>query len=409
MTMQSRIAYHEALDIAREAAARPITIERVPLSAAAGRIAAQAIQAPFAVPGFASSAMDGYAMRASELPTTGERSFRIAARILAGDTRTLVLAPGEAAAIMTGAPLPAGADTVVIQEHARCDGEIVWLPAGTSPGANVRDADDDCADGAPVLAAGAVLTPARLGVLAGFGFEHVAVARKPRVAVLATGDELVPAGVARAFGQRYDSNGVLLAALATEAGGEIVARERIGDDPAALEQALLRLSAQADMVLTSGGVSAGVADHLPALFESLGEVLFWKVRMKPGMPVLCARLGGVLAFALPGNPVSAAVTFQMLARPALETMLGRTQPRAARWTARLATPWSKTHARLEFLRVRLRVDEDAVVWALPHERQGSGILSVLADSDALAVLPEGERDYAAGDRVELQPLFPRLD
>lgn len=407
--MHTRIAYHEALDIARKAAARPVATELVPLSMAAGRIAAQAVQAPFAVPGFASSAMDGYAVRGSELPSTGERSFRVAAQVLAGDTRTLVLAAGEAAAIMTGAPLPAGADTVVIQEHARRDGDIVWLPAGSPPGANVRDADDDCAEGAPVLAAGTVLTPARLAVLAGFGFERAAVARKPRVAVLATGDELVAAGVPRAFGQRYDSNGVLLAALAAEAGGEIVARERVGDDPSALEQALGQLSAQADIVLTSGGVSAGVADHLPAVLASLGEVLFWKVRMKPGMPVLCARLGGALTFALPGNPVSAAVTFQTLARPALETMLGRTQPSGLRGMARLAMPWSKKHARLEFLRARLRIDDAGGLWALPHPRQGSGTLSVLADSDVLVLLPEGERDYAEGDRVELQALVPRVD
>jgi molybdopterin molybdotransferase len=234
------------------------------------------------------------------------------------------------------------------------------------------------------------------------GVAQVQVRRKPRVAVIVTGDELVPAGQPLGFGQIHESNGVLISALLREAGAEVVSRACVRDDPDALRAALLAAAADADLILSSGGVSAGEADHLPALLQELGEIHFHKVRIKPGMPILFGALGASLYFGLPGNPVSAAVTFQVFARFALRTMLGESGEMQVR-RARLAEPVHKKHARAELMRCRLSYDAEGMLWAQPHAKQGSGMLRGLVESDALVLLPEDAHELERGAVVTVWP------
>lgn len=400
--MRTRVSYDEAVTMTLADVER-LDGERVALAAACGRIAATDLRAPFDLPGFANSAMDGYAVRGIDLERAADTGLPVATTILAGDTRAYALDAGTAMAIMTGAPMPEGADTVVIQEQARREHGRVWLPADARVGGNVRSADDDCAAGTPILSAGEALMPARLALLAAFGQSRVDVVRRPRVAVLTTGDELVEADRPLGYGQRHDSNGPLLAALLGATGAEVLAVTHCGDDPSALIERLHGLCRpDVDLVLTCGGVSAGEADHLPAAIQSLGEVRFWKIRMKPGMPALHGRIGRTRVFALPGNPVSVGVTFQVLVRPLIDALLGRSGPRRSTMQVRLAAGWGKRHARLEFLRCTLTQDGQGTWLATPVAHQGSGALSMLAFAEALIRLDEGERDYQAGDLVEAQ-------
>lgn len=393
--MAEQVSYDHAL--ARSLAlAQVLPAQEVPLAEGLGRIAAATVRAPFALPGFANSAMDGYAVRIADLSVDGPTRLPVRDQILAGDVRPRTLPAASAMAIMTGATMPEGADTVVI--HERCqvaDGEVL-VPAGVKAGANVRPADDDCAAGHTLIRQGQVLDAGHLSLLAAFGRRSVAVRTRPRVAVLVTGDELVPPGQPLQTGQRHDSNGPLLAGLVAEAGADLVALEHCGDDRAMLRQQLLALAGQADMLITSGGVSAGVADLLPGLIAELGTLAYWKVAMKPGMPVLCARIGNAVVFGLPGNPVSAGVTFQVLARPVLAAMLGRDGNGLIEGHACLAEAWHKHHRRLEFLRCRVVIGQDGCLLATPFAHQGSGALSVLAQADGLLVLPEGPMDLEAG-------------
>lgn len=400
--MRTRLSYDEALAVALDDSGR-LQAEAVHLSVACGRVAAANMTAPFALPGFANSAMDGFAVRGVDLAIAARDGLPVSATVLAGDTAQYTLLPGTAMAIMTGAPMPHGADTVVIREQARCEGGRVWLPGDARVGGNVRPADDDCRADEPVLAAGEVLTPARVALLASFGLTTVEVVRQPRVAILTTGDELVAPGCPLGFGQRYDSNGPLLAGLVAAAGARVIFIEHCGDDPAALSDTLRRLSeSDIDLLITCGGVSAGEADHLPGVIAELGEVIFWKLRMKPGMPALYGRIGDAQVFALPGNPVSVGVTFEVLVRPVIDRLLGRPEVGPTPFRARLSCDWNKHHPRLEFVRCTLSPDAAGTWAATPLAHQGSGALSALAAADALIRLDEGPREYRAGDLVQMQ-------
>jgi molybdopterin molybdotransferase len=383
-------------------ASRARPIERISAGIAAGRILAQPLRAPCALPAFANSAMDGYALRAADLPLTGERTLRLIGRQLAGRTPAPQVVPGTCVRITTGAPLPAGADTVVIQERVRLAEDAVIVSAGTAAGANVRAIGEDFAADAGVLAAGRVLDPGALALLASFGVLEIDVHRRPRVAILTTGDELVPATAVPGFGQLRDSNGPMLAALAAASGAEVVAVRHVGDDAQATEQSLRALAAMADVLLTSGGASVGDADLLPRLAQHHGRVHFWKVRIKPGMPVLAAEIESALWFALPGNPVSTAATFLSLVRPALQQLGGRA-PTPALY-AMLAHAIGKSHDRAEFLRGSLHCGADARLVFAAHARQGSAQLSGLAASAALGLVPEVVHELAAGSVIEVLPL-----
>jgi len=385
------------------AATHKLPTDTVPIEVALGRVLAEDVAAPFDVPGFINSAMDGFAMRGADLPTSGEKSLRLVGEIFAGGREAPAVTPETCVRITTGAPLPHGADTVVMKENTRTDGDRVVIAAGTAAAANVRPAGEDFRAGDAALARGMRLTPARLGAIASFGFATVRVTRRPRAVLLTTGDELVAPGQALGYGQIHDSNRYSLGALLEQHGAVLVRHERLRDDPATLRDALRRAGNDADIVVSSGGVSAGEADYLPRLVAEIGQVYFWKVRMKPGMPFLCGRVGSALVCALPGNPVSGIATFLTLVQPALEALQGATTT-APKLRARLKTPVRKQHSRAEFQRAQLECDESGVLWATSLKRQGSGMLRGVAEADALIMLPEAARDYAAGEVLPILPL-----
>jgi molybdopterin molybdotransferase len=388
--------------------ARVLPPERIALISALGRTFAGEATAPFDIPGFTNSAMDGFAVRGSDLPDSGDKEFQLVGEILAGGAPPPKVRADCCVRIMTGAPLPRGADTVVMKENTQSYGDRVIVSSGTPAGANVRPAGEDYRSGEVGVVRGEQLTPARLGVLASFGMAQIDVARRPRVVLLTTGDELVEPGKPLGFGQIHDSNRLSLGGLIEQHGGVLLRHERVRDDPPSLRDALSRAGAEADLIVSSGGVSAGDADFLPGLIGEIGKVHFWKVRIKPGMPFLFGEVGGALAFALPGNPVSGIAIFLTLLKPGLAALAGANgQTTVLR--ARLALPIVKRHARAEFQRARLASDAQAQLWATPQTRQGSGMLRGVAEADALIVLPEGAHVFSAGDVVDVLALpgWPR--
>jgi molybdopterin molybdotransferase len=377
-----------------------VAVDSVPLDRALGRVLALDVAAPHPIPPFANSAMDGYALRGADLPHEGEKRFRMAGVMLAGAGERLCVGEGECVRITTGAPLPDGADTVAIKERVRVDGDAIVVAAGEAAGANVRPAGEDVAAGDTVASAGEILSAAQLGLIASCGRADVRVARRPRVALLVTGEELVPAGMPLGFGQIHDSNRYSLGALLEGLGIVADPVAHVRDDVEALREALRGAAATCDVVISSGGVSAGEADHLPKLLAELGRIEFWKVRMKPGHPFLCGEIGKAIVFGLPGNPVSSLATFLTLVKPALMAMQGANESSRA-WRARLAVPVRKKHERTEYLRARLEAGDDGVLRALPVERQGSAMMAGVAEADALIVMAETAHALAEGDVVDV--------
>jgi len=387
--------------VAAAFAGRRVVDERVDCDAARGRVLAHDLVAPFDVPGFVHSAMDGYAVRAQDLAPAGETRLRCIAVLLAGRAAAVaVLGPGECARITTGAPLPSGADTVVMKENSRTAGEDILVSAATPRGTNVRGATDDYAAGDRALAAGKEISPAAIATAHAFGLDSLMVRSAPRAAIVVTGDELVRPGATRGFGQRYESNGALLRSLVAESGARAVSVEFVGDEPDAISAALARAARGTDLVLTTGGVSAGEADFLPTLVERLGRIAFWKVRMRPGMPVLFGEVFGTPVFALPGNPVSVFATYLALVEPAIDALLGAAARREV-VHARLRHAADKRHDRVEFRRATLAVDASGVLHADLHATLSSGALRSVVESGGLAELPAATLRFDAGDAVRV--------
>lgn len=400
----TRISLDEALAIIGQvSAARRPAAERVPTSRADGRVLAADVVAPVALPGFDNSAMDGFALRHADLHPDAATALRLAGEQFAGRDLGLAPATGQCVRITTGAPMPEGTDTVLIKESAVLDGDTVLVPAGLARGANVRRRAEDVQVGDVVLHAGQVLTPARIGLAASLGIDRLAVSPRPTVAVFASGDELVEPGLPLQPGQVYNSNRDQLMAQLRGLGLEPVAWPTLPDDPARIAAVLDDAVDSFDVVVTCGGVSAGEKDHLPPWLRSRGRIHFWKVRMRPGMPVLFGQAGRALVLGLPGNPVSVLATFTLLGRAVLDGLQGRSEPRT-RWRACLSAPWRKRHERLELLRGQLGQDDRGGLQVLPNPADGSHRLRAASGSDALIVLDEGVRDYAAGDLVEVVPL-----
>jgi molybdopterin molybdotransferase len=388
------------IEAARErvlAEAEPLGSESVPLDDALGRILAEDVSSPGDMPPFDSSAMDGYAVvagPAAELPVVGESR--------AGAPAAVALGPGEAIRISTGAQVPDGADAVVPVERTESRDGRVRTPE-TARGANIRRAGEDVRAGELVLHAGTELSPAELAVLASFGRREAVCGLRPRVAVLATGDELVPPGRPLGPGQIRDSNAVALAALARSAGATVVMNRIVGDDRRATVDALGEALAAADVVCVSGGVSVGPHDHVkPALAELGTEERFWGVRLKPGKPTWFGVAGRTLVFGLPGNPVSAIVTFHLFARPALRVLAGG-DPGDTRAQAVLDAPIARNPRRDQVIRCRLTAAGDG--WHVePTKEQGSHVLTSMVGAGAFALIPAGEGEVAAGARVEIELL-----
>jgi molybdopterin molybdotransferase len=375
---------------------RPLGAEEVAIWAALGRVLAEDITAAGDVPSFANSAMDGFAVRSGP----AGRTLRIVGESRAGAPATAAVGDDEAIRISTGAMLPAGADAVLQIELVSDDSDSVTLNDEVRPGRNVRNPGDDIRAGSRVLRAGASLGPAELGVAVNAGRDAVRVARRPRVAVLATGDELVDPGAALGPGQIHDSNAVTLSALSAAAGAQVHA-VRVPDERAATEQAIADALDAADVVLLSGGVSVGPHDHVkPALQANDVDEVFWRVALRPGKPTWFGvrRSDTTLVFGLPGNPVSAYVTFALFARPALAALQGA-DPAPQLRRARLAVPIERHPDRDEC--VRVRIDADGA--ATPTGPQASHILTSMLGADGLAVIPRGTGELAAGTEIVVHP------
>lgn len=404
MTFPTRIAFDEACTIIdRVAAGHLLPLEHVALARAHGRVLAADLVATIEQPPFDSAAMDGYALRHEDLHGGGETSLQLVGEQFAGRALDLRIEAGQCVRITTGAPLPPGGDTVVMKEDTRVEGDRVRVLAAPEPHRHVRMAGEDVRSGDLLAAAGGILTPARVALAASQGMAGLDVARRPTVAVFTTGDELVEPGLPLEPGRIYNSNRELLMGLLHADGLDPVAWPTLPDDPAQVESALRHAGHAFDVVLTCGAVSAGEKDHLPPLLQAQARVQFWKVRMKPGMPLLLAEggaLGPGLFLCLPGNPVSVLATYLTLGRRLLDGLQGRASPRR-RWKARLATPWHKRHERLEFLRGRLHAMEDGSLRVEPNPADGSHRMRAAADSDALIVLDEGARAYPADAIVEV--------
>jgi molybdopterin molybdotransferase len=397
-----------SLDDARAAVlatASPLLAVEIPLRDALGLNLAEDVVADSPLQRFDNSAMDGYAVRAVDLAAAAPEApvaLALAGESRAGHPADAAIGPGEAIAISTGAMLPRGADAVVrVEDTSRADRRVEFL-VSPSAGANVRRAGEDVAAGATVLRRGDPLGPAALGLLAALGVETVACHRRPTVAVLTSGDELVPPGEPLPPGAIRDSNSTMLAALVAREGADLHSLGAAGDSldatVTALEPAL-----EADVVVVCGGVSVGEHDHVRAAFEQLGvERGFWRVSLRPGGPAFFGKRDGTLVFGLPGNPVSVFVTFTLLAAPGLAALAGGT-PRRRRATATLTAPYEKGTGRTEAVRCGLEL-ADAGWAATPRPRQGSHVLTSLLDADCLAIVPGEARRVEAGERVEVELL-----
>jgi molybdopterin molybdotransferase len=388
----------------------PLDVEKVRLEAGLGRVLAEDVAAGEPVPAFANSAMDGFAVRAADVEhACGERpvSLRVTAESRAGMPTDVTLAAGEAVAISTGAALPRGADTVIRLEDVQREDGYVLLRRGARGGQDVRQAGEDARAGQTVLHAGTRLGAAELGVLGTLGRERANCARRARVAVLVSGDELVAPGQPRGAGAVRDANSFSIPALATLEGAEVCGVARVGDDATGTRSAIAAAARDADVLVISGGVSVGPHDHVrPSLRELGAQEAFWGIALKPGRPTWFGTLDGTAVFGLPGNPVSIMATFLLLVRPAIARMSGviRARRRAsATLGEQLRKPAGRTHA----VRCGLRLTR-AGVEARPTGAQGSHILTSMIGAHALALLPREATVVAAGERVEVEPISPWL-
>jgi molybdopterin molybdotransferase len=383
------------------ARARPTDAETVPLADAVGRVLVEStVSAAVDVPPFANSAMDGYALRASDSP--GE--LEVIGEIAAGASELPEVGEGTAARIMTGAPMPPGADTVVPVEDVEEAASTVRVPVA-EVGRHVRAAAHDTRAGDEVEIAGP-LTPPKVAVLASLGLGEVRVRRRPRVAILSTGDELVGAGEPLGRHQIHDSNGVALAAAVTEAGGEPIILPRARDDAEVIERTLLDGASRADLLVTSAGVSVGRHDHVRTVLTERGTLDFWRIAIQPGKPLAVGELAGVTVIGLPGNPVSALVVFELTVRRIVRAMLGLDGDGRAHVEAMAEERIGKDRDRRAFMRVRASVRDGRVV-ARAAGGQQSSQLRPLADANALLVVPEGVEAAEPGvpyEAILLEPL-----
>lgn len=393
------IAFDEARGILEGvASAHRLPVERIALSRCHGRVLAQDIVAPIALQPFDNSAMDGYACRHADLGDDAT-TLKLVGEQFAGRALGLRLGGGECVRITTGAPMPEGADTVVIREDVAVDGDAVAMPAGVRFGANVRKAGEDARPGDLALRAGTALNAVQVSLAASLGIDRLPVSTRPTVAVFTTGDELVEPGMPLRPGEIYNSNRELLMGLLRADGLEPTAWPTLPDDPSRVAAMLQDAASSFDLVVTCGAVSAGEKDHIPAMLRAHGALHFWKVRMKPGMPLLAGALGRAQFLGLPGNPVSVLATWLTLGRVLVDGMQGRA-PRPRRF-ARLREAMEKQHPRREFVRGTLECDDTGMQWIAANAATGSHRLRAAADADALLVLAEGPQAVVAGDVVEV--------
>lgn len=376
----------------------------VPLADALGLVLAEALTATEAVPPFANTAMDGFALRAADTAGASEASpvrLDVVGTIAAGQVADGAVGPGQAMRIMTGAPIPDGADAIVMVELTRSEGSQVEVLVEAEPGNHIRPAGDDLQPGAEVFPAGTVLSPGHLGVLASLGVEAPLVHRRPRVGVLSTGDELVVGAAPLGPGQIRDSNRVTLLALVQQAGAEPVDLGLVRDDEAAVEAALTTAAATCDVLLTSGGVSMGEFDYVKAFLQRQGRLNWMQVAIRPAKPLAFGLLDGTPVFGLPGNPVSSMVSFELFARPALLRLMGRPDTERPQLWALAAEPLlRRPDGKVHFVRVIAAQDPDGPWRVRSAGGQGSHQLGAMATANALAVVPDGD-GVPTGGRVKV--------
>jgi len=381
----------------------PLAPLQLPLTDADGCVSAEDVVATHDLPEFASSAMDGFAVRASDISDATPGSpveLKIVGRALIGRRPEAMVGGGEAVRIATGAPIPAGADTVVPIENAEPGAEVVRIFDAPAAGQHVRPAGEDVKDGQVLVPAGKRLGPPELGLLANAGFPHPIVHPRPRVIVLSTGDELIPPTETPEFGQIRDSNAYTLYAGLRDLGAMPVLAGIVTDDVDALRETVLSYVIQADAFVSSGGVSVGERDVVKAAFSRRGDLDFYKVAMQPGMPQSFGHIEGKPFFGLPGNPVSVFVSFEIFVRPAMLKMMGRTQLLRPEVTATLAEDVSGPKGKLQFARVRLDRSGDGWI-ATPTGPRGSNLISTVTRANGLAMIPVGTATAAAGSQVRV--------
>ena len=395
-----------ARDFLQRLVPRLRAVERLALRSALGRVLAEDIVSPIDVPAQDNSAMDGYAFRAADLAVAGETVLDVVGSGFAGGDVATAIGPGQCVRIMTGATMPAGLDTVVPQEFVRLDGARIALAAGVvRQGENRRFAGEDLARGAIALAAGRLLRPADIGVLASLGCAEVPVFRRLRVAFFSTGDELRSIGEALTPGSVYDSNRYTLWAMLQRLGVDVLDLGVVRDDPEALEAAFRAAADAADAVITTGGASVGEADHTRMVLASLGDAVFWRIAMRPGRPMAVGRIEStgrsVIAFGLPGNPVAVMVTFYALVRDALLAMSGATPTPLLALRAASVGAVRKKPGRTEYQRGFVERAADGSLQVRVSGAQGSGILRSMSEANGLVVLGHEQGNVAAGDLVEV--------
>ena len=395
------------VDKARELIARFLTpveaTERVHVRAASGRVLAADVISPLDVPAHDNSAMDGYAVRFDDLTSDAEVTLRVSGTAFAGAPFSGALGSGDAVRIMTGGVVPAGADTIVMQEHVKAADGRVTIGGGHRKGQNLRKAGEDLKAGAAALRRGQTLRPAEIGLIASLGIGEVDVYRRLRVAFFSTGDELVSIGTVPKEGQIYDSNRYTIYGMLERLGCEVLDMGVVRDDPELLEQAFNRAADAADVVITSGGVSVGEADFVKELLNKMGEVVFWKIAMKPGRPLAYGRIGKAHFFGLPGNPVSVMVTFYQFVRDALLRLSGRdpVEPTPT-FKVPCTSTLKKAPGRTEFQRGILSRGPDGAWSVRVTGEQGSGILRSMSEANCFIILPTDQGNVTPGTVVEVQ-------
>lgn len=388
------------------AAVAPVqTAEKIPIRSALGRVLAADVRSSINVPHGTNSAMDGYAVHGSDIPSSGTRQLRVLGTAWAGKPFMDEVPAGACVRIMTGAVMPRGTDTVIIQERAELHGDTIIVGGDTRPGDNVREAGEDIRAGTTVLTAGARLNPAELGLLASLGIGEIRVWRKLRVAFFSTGDELRSIGEPLEYGAIYDSNRYTLYGMLARLNCEIIDLGIARDSRAEIDAALQSAAACADVVITSGGVSVGEADYVKESLERLGEINFWKISMKPGRPLAFGRVGNAVFFGLPGNPVSVMVTFYQFVQPALRKMMGETNWAPLTIRATCTSRLKKKPGRVEYQRGVLEIDTSGHAVVRKTGAQGSGILTSMALANCFIVLPLQSGNVEPGTEVDVQPFF----
>ncbi len=377
--------------------------QTVSLREALGRVLAETVISPMNVPAHRNSAMDGYALSGSELPAEGSAELKITGTAFAGKPFSGSPGPGECIRIMTGAKMPEGTDTVVIQEHAERLGDSLRIGNNHKAGQNVRQAGEDIASGSPVLEPGRSIGPAQLGLLASLGIPEVPVRRRPRVAFFSSGDEIRSIGEPLGEGEIYDSNRYTLYGMLREQGVELLDMGVIPDREESITQALKEAAAEADLILTSGGVSVGEADYIAAALKNLGTVHFSKVAIKPGRPLTFGHISGSPFFGLPGNPVAVMITFLQFVRPAIKRMMGEESVITPTFQVRSLSGLRKAPGRSEIQRGMLQQEPDGEWVVRSTGRQGSGVLSSMSDGNCFILLADQSAGVQPGDRVMVQP------